>query len=157
MRTATMAPKPSSNDYVQYEEILQSTRDDVGACHRDLAVDKFADVLLADAERAREFAQSHAANVAKKFDNQRSAETKGNQLSFDENTWWICGESERVQTKDMRTAHLDGWFTVQRQQYVAQMAAFVAKNTEYDRYRPVMVRLGCTLWEAKEYLENNEE
>lgn len=133
------------NDRDHYEQLLAETRDADGVCHKDAAVAQFVDELIADEERTREFAASHARSIADRFDRDESAKAMGDQLSFDENTWWVCGAGARVQSADMDVDHWDSWYAVQNQAFIASSQGHVAKTNDYYRYRAVMVEHGVSL------------
>lgn len=136
------------NDREHYEGLLAETRDLDGVCHKDAAIAQFVDELVASEERTREFAASHARSIADRFDRDESAKAMGDQLSFDENTWWVCGAGERVQSADMTVEHWDAWYAIQNQSFIASSTVHVAKTNDYYRYRAVMAEHGVSLLAA---------
>lgn len=74
-------PRKHIEDHLRYLELLESTRDSDGVCHRDQAIKLLTEELAAEQDRVFEYAESRAIEVADGFDSSHKPETVNGQMA----------------------------------------------------------------------------
>jgi hypothetical protein len=139
-------------DSIRYAELLESTRDSDGVCHRDLAVKLLTEELADDAERVAEYAASRAADVADGFDRTHQPETGAGQLALDIDTYLVIGESERVSVTRARAVHTRRWLDINAANHARVAAAWAAKDQHGRTLLAIQETKGLTMWQAEQWL-----
>lgn len=141
-----------SEDSTRYAELLESTRDADGVCHRDDAVKLLVEELLDDESRVAEYATARANEVANGFDRVHQPETDNGQMSLDIDTWLVIGDSERVRVDRAMAAHTRAWLDVQAANHARQAAAWSAKDMHGRKCLAVQEERHCSMLEADEII-----
>lgn len=139
-------------DHIRYEQLLESTRDSDGVCHRDEAVKLLTEELAELDERVSEYASSRAMQVADGFDNAHKPETVGGQMALDINTYLVIGDSERVAVTDAKAVHTRQWIDIQASSFAKQAAAWAAKDQYSRKLLAVQDEQKCSMWDAEQIL-----
>jgi hypothetical protein len=151
-----MATARHPEDHIRYEQILQTTRDADGVCHRDEAVKLLAEELQKHSDRATEFARSRATQVANSFDNSHQPETENGQMALDVDTYLVIGDSERVTVDRAMAVHTRQWLAVQASNHARQAAAWAAKDQHGRRLLAIQDEHKCSMWKAEQILRQGK-
>jgi hypothetical protein len=141
-----------SEDSTRYADLLASTRDTAGVCHRDDAVKLLVEELLADEERAFEYATSRANEVADGFDRTHQPETDHGQMTLDIDTHLVIGDSERVRVDHAMHEHTRAWLDIQTANQARVAAAWAAKDQHGLKLLAIQEERTCSMWEAEQIL-----
>jgi len=137
------------DDATHYASILESTRDETGVSHRDIAVKHFAEDLASDAERIAEYAEARARVIADGFDRLHQPEVDSGQLALDIDTFLVLGESERVSITRANARHTRRWLDINSENHARVAAAWAAKDTHGRRLLAIQEERNCSMWEAE--------
>lgn len=147
-----MARRRHNDDYKLYEQLLESTRDSEGVCHRDKAVKLLTARLVENNDRVTEYAESRAIEVADNFDGSHSPETDNGQMALDIGNYLVIGDSERVQVDRAMAVHTRQWLGVLASNKARIDAAYGAKYLHGERLLAVQDEHKCSLWKAEQIL-----
>jgi len=142
-------------DYERYEAILKSTLNGDGICHRAEAVKMFSKELATESDRVEEFAHARAEQVAKRFDEKRTPDTSedGNLLLFNDTSWLVLGENDRVHANEASQNHLRRYLDVLAENHAATARAYGNKDKAVRKLIATMEEHGFpTAGEAQEFL-----
>lgn len=149
-------PKASHpEDHALYEQLLEQTRDSEGVCHRNEAVKLLTESLAEKADRVTEYAAARASEVANAFDAGHQPEASDGQMAFDETSYLVIGNSERVAVKRATATHTRQWLDIQASNHARVAAAWAAKDQHGRKLLKIQQEEGCSMWEAEQILRSS--
>jgi hypothetical protein len=141
-------------DHVRYQQLLESTRNEDGVEDREQARKLLTEELIAKAERIAEFAASRAAEVADGFDSSHRPETDNGQMTLDNDTYLVIGDSERVRVDRAMAKHTRQWLDIQNIAKAKHDAAHAAKTLRGYKLLAVQDEHKCSMWKAEQILRD---
>lgn len=143
-------------DSTRYEELLDSTRDSRGVCHRDEAVKLLAEELAGKDERLPEYAAARAYQVADGFDRAHQPDVDNGQMTLDDDSYLVIGDSERVTVKRAMPDHTRQWLDIININKARQDAAHAARTLHGYRLLEVQEAHRCSMWKAEQILREQK-
>lgn len=147
-----MAKRPHPEDHLLYQELLESTRDSDGVCHRNEAVKLLTELLAAENQRVLEYAESRANEVANGFDSSHQPEISSGQMALDIDTYLVVGNSERVAVERAKAVHTRRWIDIQNINKANIDAAHAAKTLHGYKLLAIQEERDCSMWTAEQIL-----
>jgi hypothetical protein len=144
-----------TEDSARYEELLETTRDSDGVCHRAEAVKLLAEELAAKAVRVSEYAESRANEVADGFDRTHHPEVSNGQMALDIDTYLVLGESERVAVDLAMPEHTRLWLDNLAKNHARVAAAWAAKDQRGRQLLAIQDERYCSMWKAEQILRGD--
>lgn len=147
-----MAKTRHPEDHMLYQRLLEKTRDGDDICHRDIAVKLLAETLAKKTDRVSEYAVARANEVADGFDAGHQPETDSGQMAFDETSYLVIGDSERVAVIRAMAAHTRLWLDIQASNHARVAAAWSAKDQHGRKLLAIQNERNCSMWQAEQVL-----